>query len=234
MACKIWLRGEYEFASLFSYRLPDFSSSFAPSAPMPGPSAIKLALVATAIEMTGQPVEGERLFYAVHDATVAMEPPETVAMSRVLLKRLKRIKSGQIDQSYGTREYCHLGGPMAVYLEIDANNANRITTVMRRLRRIGTSDSLLSCISVVEQNPDPKIAARTTMDFDNLSTLQDLARRPVFRLKDIRKGATFSQVNPFSGASSRDFLEPKIYVFPLRVRKQGRNWVWYQREPFLS
>jgi CRISPR-associated Cas5-like protein len=234
MSDKVWLRGEYEFASLFSYRLPDFSSSYAPSAPMPGPSAVKLALVATIIETGGQVTDGERLFYIVRDAVVALEPPETVAMSRVLLRRLKRMKDGRIDKSYGTREYVHLGGPIAIYLQLDADKADEVVTAMRHLRRIGSSDSLMYCLTVREQAPDPVLVARSTLAFNTLSAPHDLVGRPTFRLKDIRQGTTFAQVNPFSGASARDFVEQRFYVFPLRIQKQGRNWVWYRREPFVS
>ena len=233
MSGKIWLQAEYEFASLFSYRLPDFSSSYAPSAPMPGPSAVKLALVATAIETSGHVSDGERLFRVVRNAVVALEPPETVAMSRVFLKRLKRMKDGQIGKSYGTKEYVHLGGPIVIYLESDTDEADEVAIAMRRLRRIGTSDSLLYCLAVREQAPNPALVARIVLDFGTLSSAQDLVGRPTFRLKDIRKEATFDQVNPFSSTRAGDFLEQQFYIFPLRIYKQGRNWVWYRREPFV-
>ncbi|MBC7107701.1 MAG: hypothetical protein H5T41_02760 [Methanomassiliicoccales archaeon] len=86
----IWLRAEYEFGSLFSYRIPNFSPSFAMSSPIPGPSAIKLALVSSAIETTGNIEYGKRIFNIVKKSEVLVEPPDKVAISRQLIKRRKQ------------------------------------------------------------------------------------------------------------------------------------------------
>lgn len=270
---KIWLRAQYEFASLFSYRLPDFSSSYALSAPMPGPSAAKLAFVATAIEKTGTVSYGKHVFNLIMDAIVALEPPPELAVSRVLVRRLKqqsisRQKTTEVGvcpicgrenaklypsddqflcsqcglsliQSYGIREYVHFGGPITIYLEIEREKDREISGIMQRLRRVGTSDSLMYCHGVSEQAPDPSIVARLTTDLKTLSAQHEIIRRPAFLLKDIREGTNFNQVNPFyrgkvSRAKGKEFLESKLYIFPLKVHKQGRNWVWYKREPFLN
>ena len=91
---KVWIRVEYEFAALFSYRIPNFSTAYAPSAPLPGPSAVKLALVATRIEATGSVAEGERMFEIVKQSRVGLEPPEWLTLSRTFLRRLKKMKQG--------------------------------------------------------------------------------------------------------------------------------------------
>jgi CRISPR-associated Cas5-like protein len=267
MADKVWLRGEYEFASLFSYRLPDFSSAYAPTSPMPGPSAVKLALVATAIEASGKVADGERIFDIVRNAKIGLQTSESLAISRVLLKRLKQQPASKaksestgtcsncgranqklypidgellcrdcgtgITTTYGTREYVHFGGAISIYIEVGSAISTDVARMMSRLRRIGTSDSLLYCKGQVGvRTPNQSQIARMTLEFNNLTSLADLAGRPAFRLKDIREGATFAEANPFSGVSGKNLLEEKYYVFPLRVHKQGRNWVWYHREPF--
>ncbi|HID93244.1 MAG TPA: CRISPR-associated protein Cas5, partial [bacterium (Candidatus Stahlbacteria)] len=58
----MWLGAEYEFGSMFSYRIPNFSPSFALSSPIPGPSTIKLAIVATAIERSKNLDYGKDIF----------------------------------------------------------------------------------------------------------------------------------------------------------------------------
>lgn len=85
----VWFKAEYEFASMFSYRVPNFSPSFALSSPLPGPSTIKLAIVSTAIERNGKQY-GEEIFKIVKNSRVLVEPPEKVALSKALIKRLKQ------------------------------------------------------------------------------------------------------------------------------------------------
>lgn len=84
-----WVKAEYEFASMFSYRVPNFSPSFALSSPLPGPSAIKLAIVSIAIERGGKQ-QGEEIFEIIKNSKVLVEPPERVALSKSLIKRLKQ------------------------------------------------------------------------------------------------------------------------------------------------
>jgi CRISPR-associated Cas5-like protein len=269
MENKVWLKGEYEFASLFSYRLPDFSSAYAPSSPMPGPSAVKLALVATAIESHGKVQDGEELYTKLCNAKIGLETSSELAISRLLIKRLKqqpasKAKSeitGRCEQcgkenqklykveelllcrncgsgiaaTFATREYVHFNGPVSIYIEINKQDADMLKRIMSLLRRIGTSDSLLYCRNVTESSPNAALIARDTLEFSSLiSSFADLAGRPAYRLKDIREGTTFSQLNPFSGIDAKNALEAKIFVFPLRIQKQGKNWVWYKLEPFTS
>lgn len=226
-----WFSGTFEFASLFSYRLPNFSPSFALSAPMPGPSAVKLALVATRIDAMGSRDAGEALFNTIRDAPVCLEPPEWIAISKVLIRRLRRVKGGQIDQSYGLREYAHLGGPMRIFIEVADATGDIVVETMQRLRRIGTSESLLWCLRVERMPPDLTRVARLLTP--NLSGI-NLQGRLVVPLLDIRPGTLFDQVDPFSGRRAENFVEQHLYIFPLKVEKYGRNWVWYRREPFME
>lgn len=262
---KVWLKGEYEFAALFSYRVPNFSPAYAPSAPLPGPSAVKLALVSTRIEVTGQVVEGERLFEVVKNAHIGLEPPPYLAVSRTFQRRLKQDspskrkavstgtcpQCGQPDrklystdrgpqcsvcglrlvQSFGIREYVHHGGPIGLYIEVADEAAALVADTMRRLRRIGTSDSLLRCIGVTETAPDPALIARPLEAF--MTTLDPglLTGRPVLPLRDIKAGTKFDKVNPYKKTSG-DFTEQCLYIFPLRLEQQGEGWTRYRREAF--
>lgn len=228
---EVWLKGEYEFAALFSYRIPNFSPSYAPSAPLPGPSAVKLALVSTRIETTGEVVEGERLFEVVGDAAVGLEPPLWLTTSRVFLRRLKRMKDGSIDESFGVREYVHHSGPVGLYVEVEVEAAKLVAETMRRLRRIGTSDSLLRCVSVRELAPDPTLIARPLKEFTTRLDVDFFARRPVIQLRDIQAGTEFRKVSPYERTRG-DFTEARTYIFPLRLDQQGEGWKRYRREPF--
>jgi len=228
---KTWLRGEYRFGSLFSYRIPNFSSAYAPSSPMPGPSTVKLALVATRIEVTGQVHEGEILFGQIRDARIGLEPPAWLATSRTFLRRLKKMKHGGINQSFGIREYVHHGGPIHLYIEVEQDAAEIVADTMARLRRIGTSDSLLCCTHVGECEPDLSLVARPLEDFQAAFSPTLFVKRPVLPLRDIAPNVRFSQVNPYK-RSSGDFTVQKMYIFPLRVESMGDGWVRYERQPF--
>ena len=86
-----WIKAEYEFGSLFSYRVPDYPSpSYALSSPLPGPSTIKLAIVAAAIETSGKVKLGEKAFEIVKNARIKIKVPRRIAISNVLIKRLKK------------------------------------------------------------------------------------------------------------------------------------------------
>jgi CRISPR-associated Cas5-like protein len=66
----VWVGAKYGFASTFSYRIPYFSSSYALSAPAPSPSTIKLALVASTINRTGNLEKGRRLFERIRNCRI--------------------------------------------------------------------------------------------------------------------------------------------------------------------
>jgi CRISPR/Cas system-associated protein Cas5 (RAMP superfamily) len=85
----VWIRADYEFASLFSYRIPDFSSQYAISSILPGPSAIKLAIVSTAIEITGNVEYGKEIFEIAKNGEIKIQLPKRISQTNVLIKRLK-------------------------------------------------------------------------------------------------------------------------------------------------
>ena len=227
---KLWLKGEYEFASLFSYRIPNFSPAFAPSSPMPGPSTVKLALVSTRFESTGSESEGKALFEMVKDANIGLEPPDWLTISRAFVRRLKRMKDGSLGQSFGIREYVHHSGPIIIYVEVEETAAETVGETMRRLRRIGTSDSLLYCIQVREATPDPLMIARLLGDFQTILNPALFQGRPVIPLLDIKIGTKFKQVNPYE--TGKNFTTQQMYIFPLRLNQSGDGWSRYHREPF--
>lgn len=85
-----WLKAEYEFASLFSYRIPKLSPSLAYSSPIPGPSTVKLAIISTAIERNGSVDYGKKIFNIVKNSKILFEIPEKTSLSKTLIKRLKQ------------------------------------------------------------------------------------------------------------------------------------------------
>jgi hypothetical protein len=190
-------------------------------------------LVCTRIEASGRVSDGEAIFDVVKGASVGLEPPPWLAVSRVLQKRLKRMKDGRIDRSYGIREYVHFEGAVGLHIEVEEAEADLVADTMCRLRRIGTSDSLLRCISVREVAPNPAYIAQPVQMFADRLDPGLFVGRPVLPLRDIKAQTGFREVDPYQ-RSEGDFMEQVLYIFPLRLEQQGKGWTRYRREPFES
>ncbi len=226
-----WICAELEFGSLFSYRIPNFSPSFALSSPVPGPSAVRMSLVSTAIEVTGSVDFGKELFDLVKKARLEIEPPQGVAISKVLIRRLKKKKGKDaLERTFGIREYVLFDGPLRLFLNIE-NQSQRIKQILLNLRRIGTTDSLVFCRKLSEEEPDFGNCLRKLED--NPLQLGNFSRRLVLPLNEINKEVTFDQVNIYARRSTREkpFIQG-LYVFPLIMIKKGENWVIYEKVPF--
>jgi len=143
----IWIKAVYEPAALFSYRVPGHSSQYATASPLPGPSTIKLGLVSTAIETSGSLDEGRRIFGIVKASEVRIAPPRAIAISNVILRRLKaqhdkrgtcsichqqktvwraggrdyckeHLPFRDFDETVTQRGYVHFSGPLTIYLGV--------------------------------------------------------------------------------------------------------------------
>ena len=85
-----WLKLVVHFPSFYSYRVPEYSSQYALALPLVAPSTIKLAIVSTAIRVSGRVEEGKRIFDYIRDAKVGIKLPEAIAINSVFIKRLKK------------------------------------------------------------------------------------------------------------------------------------------------
>ncbi len=103
----VWIGAKYLFASAFSYRIPYFSSSYALSAPAPSPSTIKLAIVATAINRTGNIEKGKKLFEQLKLANIATELPEKIVLFKAFMKRLKQKRKGKEGKIHNTMGHAY-------------------------------------------------------------------------------------------------------------------------------
>lgn len=226
-----WIRAQMFFASLYSYRVPNTSPSFAPAAPVPSPSAVRLALVDAAIQRNGSVAEGRDVFDLVKAASLRLVPPERVCVVRAFTKRLKKgkRKDGALVESTGIREYCHPDGPLEIYLQPE-RETERIAQLFGILRRLGTTDSLAYCRAEIGSEPPEELACRLTaglpVERDNF------ARRVVVPLLELPNDATFDDVNPYATSRRRFKYRQEFWTLPLVQRQRGGNWILYERVPF--
>jgi CRISPR-associated Cas5-like protein len=218
----VWVGAKYRFASTFSYRIPYFSSSFAISAPVPSPSTIKLALVSSTINRTGNIDKGKELFNNIRNAKVEVELPETFAVFKAFMKRLKKKRQGEgFERTFGIREYILYNGNLGIRLEINSNE-NLVSEAFKKIQYIGTSDSICSYIEELNESSPERIVKQSSPDFSGAN------KGVIYLLSDFSENTTFNDINPFSGKKlKKDNLILKPYLFPIRVKQKDKNCTVY-------
>jgi hypothetical protein len=230
----VWVRAEIEFASFYSYRVPDLSPSYAICSPLPSPAAVRLALVDAEIRHTGSVQAGQELFQLVKTARLEVQPSAQLAVMKFFLKRLKpekpaKGKRASVLESTGVREYCLPLDAMVVWMETE--EPDRISRAFVWLRRLGTTDSLAYCrVGISDQGPDPTLCWKPVNGLPLESA--NFRQRPVFTLHEINPNTTFDQINPYSEARRGQPFAKRLFIFPLVRERLGENWVIYRREPF--
>lgn len=203
----VWLRAEIEFGTTFSYRQPDASAQFAIGSPVPSPATIKLALVDTAIRWKGDVDYGRQVFEWLKTCPIYPVPPKRVVRFRVFLKRLKppHHSAGAGDhtvESTGIRDYFLLEGPLTVFLYVPQSKSDEAKWLLRRLRKLGTSDSLCWCTEVSEGDPDEGWKKLFPRNLGEVS-LEERQGWWVVRLSDLTDRSEFDHFNPYSDRSKK-------------------------------
>jgi len=233
----VWIGAKYEFVSTFSYRIPYFSSSYALSAPAPSPSTIKLAIVATAINRTGNLEKGKALFYKLRDARVTVELPERMVFFKAFMKRLKKkrkeeklntsfgILTKRFESTFGIREYVLYDGFLTVYLDVPQEIADETSKIFKKIQHFGTSDSICSCFESGIMEPTLKHCIKLYVEEKS-----PIEKAMIFLLSDFTEKATFESINPYSEKKiRRGDIILKPYLFPIQIVKKDKNCTIYCR-----
>ncbi|MCX7973808.1 MAG: hypothetical protein N3B16_04825 [Candidatus Aminicenantes bacterium] len=227
-----WVCAAFYFSALFSYRIPNLSPSYALTSIIPSPSSLRLALVDAAIKLKGSVDYGIEIFNLIKTIRIEIEPPDKVAVLKFFIKRLKppKSKDSSFEESFGIREYCHFNGPIKAYFEL-FNHHDEIVELLKRLRRLGTSDSLLSCkVSLSELEPDSSMTCKLLSEIKPEGL--NFKGRPVVILNELKEDAEFIQLNPYSSSRKGMPFISKIFILPLIEKKKGENFVLYEKSPF--
>lgn len=221
----VWIKATYEFGSLFSYRIPGFSSQYALSSILPGISTIKLAIVSTAIETTRNIEYGKEMFEIIKNNEIRISLPKKVAQTNVLIKRLKKKKGKSgLETTFGIRGYIHYPEKFNIYLNSPEDKLEQIEKILRNIRRFGTSDSLVWCSSVIRAEPsNTTISAVENLEKENNRNVL------LIPVKDITPKADFEDINIYNKKrSKKDILSKKMFLVKLSKCSQGKNWMVYE------
>lgn len=215
-----WLKLVVHFPSFYSYRIPEYSSQYALALPLIAPSTIKLAIISTAIRISGKVSEGKKIFGYIRDAEVGIKPPERITVNSVFVKRLKKKKDqGGFQESFGVREYIHFSGDIEVYLGIPDEAMEKVKHYAKHIRYIGTSDSLayIKSVELTKELPQGVIFPVAISEVPPGSH--------IYPVKDFSSKATFEQINPYSSKNRGKPYETKYYPLKLSRRPvEGSNW----------
>jgi CRISPR/Cas system-associated protein Cas5 (RAMP superfamily) len=253
----VWIRADYEFGSLFSYRIPDFSSQYAISSILPGPSAIKLAIVSTAIEITGNVEYGKEIFEIIKNSEIKIQLPRRISQTNVLIKRLKlQDISKQKTKLKGDCEKC--GKKNTKLWEIDGKKlckecASKLIQTFGIRSYVHYPEKFSIYIDIPENKfkefekilkgiryfgtSDSLVwcnsVNREEPPNDAIFAVENLKGENknvlIIPVKDINPKASFDDINIYKKKKNRkDILLKKIYPIPISRQLQGKNWIVYE------
>lgn len=219
----MWVSGSYHFPSTFSYKIPDFSMYYAASAPIPGPSTFKLAMISSFISDSSHLEKAPIFFERIKNSTVLFELPRHLTVYKAFIKRLKkkRLQLG-FDKSFGIREYITFDGPLIIYIDIADETTDDAVSSMKNIRYLGSSDSICYCLET-NKNAEPDIERLAKPQYE------ERTNGIIFQLRDFTREVTFDKINRYGHEKLAPEQDVKIapYVLPLRIEKGGRNFITY-------
>lgn len=220
-----YLLAKVQFASFFSYRVPNFSSQYALSSLLPSPLAVKLALVSTAIQDKGREF-GKEIFDLIKNTQIGFKINGRVISNNFLIKRLKAKKGGRgLEETFGVRGYIFFEFPLEIWIE---KNTEELKEILQKVRYLGSSDSLCT-IEVEENKTVPNNLVFAKKDFD-----QNLKNSLIIPTIDLSENGTFEKIDIYSKEKPRSkkeeetIYEKKFYQIPIKKIEQSSSWAVYE------
>lgn len=212
-----WLRAKVKFGSFFSYRVPDFSSQYALSSILPSPLAVKLAVIATAIQYKGKRY-GMDIFEVIKDKNIGFKVEGKIVINNFLIRRLKKGRENNLESTFGIRGYVFYENPLEIWFE---GLGTELKDVLVRLRYLGTSDSL--CTLEIEEVSNTKNA----LIFPRKELDSSLSSSIIIPTKDLSPKDTFEKIDIYNSRKTVPRLEKKFFQIPVRLLEQSKNWIVY-------
>ncbi|MEZ4861186.1 MAG: hypothetical protein R3C14_07765 [Caldilineaceae bacterium] len=237
----MWYITTFQPVSLISLKLATATSTGGKSLLLPTPYALKMAVLAQAIQQAGVAM-GQTLWPSIRDANVALVGPEQIAVTNTFTKILKPMKGkptldeetgltrGMIN-TIGFREYVQWQGVLQLAFapsipmieEQEAPWSQWLTTIQYVGKRGGFMQAIAASQLVEELPATFTRLDETTEEFTLDGTLQ--------LMDDCAPEVTFEQVDIYSGKNMRTgkdrLLRP--IILPYRVERSSRGYTLYRR-----
>lgn len=232
----MWLVAEYQPTTLFSLKPALSTSSGAKTLLLPTPFAIKMALLDVVCKIEGV-AEGEAVWPALRDLTVALRPASQVVVTNLFAKILKprrsRPKPGEADagplqKTIAYREYAHFGGSLGIALQIDGKtDVGRLSRWLLGINYLGKRGGFMQLQAPpaqCETLPDGFliIDGETPASFPVQSMMQ--------QLDDCARSLTFDKANIYTRARitlGKDRVL-RHTILPYKVAASSRSYTLYE------
>lgn len=220
-----YLVAKVQFASFFSYRVPNFSSQYALSSLLPAPLTVKLALVSTAVQDKGKEF-GKKTFEAIKNIQIGFRVNGRVISNNFLIKRLKAKKKDksktknygtELERTFGVRGYIFFEFPLEIWIE---KNTEELKEIFQKVRYLGTSDSL--CTVLIEEKGN----VPNNLVFPKKDLNQDLKNSLIIPTVDLSEKDTFEDIDIYSPKKPK--LEKKFYQISIKKIEQSGSWTIYE------
>jgi len=221
-----YLKADVGFPSHLSYKTPGRSTQYAHPALVPGPTAIKLAIVSSAIQSTGSVETGKNVFESVKDSKISYQVPQNLGVWIGVIKRLKkkRNEDNAFQSTFSQRGYVFYKDSITLFFDSSKENLKVLKKFLPKIRYIGTADSLTT---VRNEEMISKIPEGTTTGRDSL---KEDAHGIVQILRDIKSNTSFDRINPYSEKGGRgDPYKDLFFTFPYEIKDRERQWVLYEK-----
>jgi hypothetical protein len=197
------------------------SPASAVALPAPCPGTVRLALVRVGIECFGFEDTRDALFPIIRSASIAIRPPERVALSNQQLRMYKAyVKQGgdHLEESIGYREVAHAQGVMTVYIEVPAAHQDTFRDLFSAIGYWGQASSLAQCLAVEHCKP---VRSECAVPLRQISPYQPLRGFVTGLASDFRgPDVEWHHIMPDPAGNADEAIRIDLYVWPMRIIEQ--------------
>lgn len=246
----VWLRADY-VSHIFHYRMPETVAIAAVNPVVPSPLTIKMAIIA-ALLRDGLIADAETLVPYLPGIEVQIRPPASALVFRALLRYVRPPAdrgTSRIDSNtggtYGTnlhnREFALWGrgtegdgtaGTLTIFVRVPQTLAEMVTAALQQVPYLGAKDSLVTCITVGQEDPDGD-EAEYVIPVPAGGSPQVGQGNYVVRLADFVPGANVDLRHIIPSQRDAQYYrpngdDPSLFVLPGDMSSYGRV-KWYRR-----
>lgn len=255
----MWITAHYQPVSFFSLRPANATTSGGKTLLVPTPFAIKMALLATAIQSRGI-AEGERLFPFLKDLQLYLEPPQELIVIKSFSKirrefqnktgadknksseekaqanaekinRIKEEKAYPFQPTIAYREHVNYHGMLSLACQLadESPLADTLATLLMQINYLGKRGGFLQIMEPPSRSPERPAGQYIELTAAELQAFP--ANGTLQMLDDCGPKLTFDKANIYNEARITLHSDRimRYIVLPYRQLRSSRSYIWYQR-----